>query len=309
MIRRSPQTERLVEVVEFLSHHPHEAFRLADLARLLGTDKATCYPMLVELTHSGWLVKDPAAKTYRLGPRLIGIGASAAAATSVADCARTRLQHLADEFDSATCLVVRSGQDLVVADRIRLRTPCDARFDLEPGDHIEFRPPLGSVLVAWDGPYAVETWLRRAGPRADTTAAYHLRLKAVRSRHFAVEVVAVTTSTAGDPIGLPEVPLYGARRTQAIAASRRDALRPGTLLAEIDEAQYYETLSVNAAVFDDTGAAVGAVAIVDFPDMLSGSQVRDIGEKVVDAAERITVDLGGRMPWHAYQQRSVRSRR
>ena len=76
MPRASPQTDRVVAVVELLTAHPGADFTLAELARRLGVSKPTCYPMLAALTRSGWLLRHPTRKTYRLGPALVPAGSS-----------------------------------------------------------------------------------------------------------------------------------------------------------------------------------------------------------------------------------------
>ena len=74
MPRSSPQTERLVDTIELLAAVPAEGRTLADIARHLAVDKATCYPMLTELTRLGWLVRHPRRKTFHLGPSLVTLG-------------------------------------------------------------------------------------------------------------------------------------------------------------------------------------------------------------------------------------------
>ena len=77
MARSSPQTERLVDTLELLAAVPTEGRTLAEIARHLGVDKATCYPMLTELTKLGWLVRHPRRKTFHLGPSLVTLGRAA----------------------------------------------------------------------------------------------------------------------------------------------------------------------------------------------------------------------------------------
>src|SRR6476619_7573792 len=40
--RTSPPTERVVAVLDFLAHHPHDRFGLSELARRLDLSKPTC---------------------------------------------------------------------------------------------------------------------------------------------------------------------------------------------------------------------------------------------------------------------------
>jgi DNA-binding IclR family transcriptional regulator len=49
--RPSPQTNRVVALVEILAARPNEALTLADVTRRLGVNKSTCYSMLQALTE------------------------------------------------------------------------------------------------------------------------------------------------------------------------------------------------------------------------------------------------------------------
>ena len=77
MARPSPQTNRVVALVEILAARPNEALTLAEVTRRLGVNKSTCYSMLQALTEVGWLLRDPFARPtgwgrpwWRLGRRL-----------------------------------------------------------------------------------------------------------------------------------------------------------------------------------------------------------------------------------------------
>src|SRR5439155_898932 len=83
--RGSPQTERLVETIELLAARRHVGATATAIARHLGVDRATCYPMLRELCHFGWLMRDAPTKRFFLGPALIAVGATATTAVDVID--------------------------------------------------------------------------------------------------------------------------------------------------------------------------------------------------------------------------------
>ena len=151
MARRSPQTERLVEMVEYLAADPHREYQLTELARLVNLDAATCHPMLTELTRVGWLVKDRVRKTYRLGPRLIAVGAAAQASLQIATYARPEMLRLSADTGVPACLFIPSSDDLVIADLTYPDGTDTGHLPLQAGDHIEFGPPLGAVLAAWAG--------------------------------------------------------------------------------------------------------------------------------------------------------------
>lgn len=75
--RRSPPTERVVQVLDHLVAHPEARFGLSELARRLGMSKPTCLGILTALTDAGYLMRHPADRSYGLGPALIVAGRAA----------------------------------------------------------------------------------------------------------------------------------------------------------------------------------------------------------------------------------------
>ncbi|MCV7176134.1 helix-turn-helix domain-containing protein [Mycolicibacterium sphagni] len=296
MARRSPQTERLVEIVEYLAAAPQDTHQLTDIARQLGIDKATCYPMLTELTRVGWLVKEQRTKAYRLGPRLVAVGEAAAVAQQLAEVAQPAIAALSADLGCMVCLVTPSSADLVIAHVER--SPQDARPDLpvHPGDRLEFRPPLGAVLIAWAGPHAVDVWLRRDPVYAADPGQCHHTLGVVRGRGFAVEMLPVPItelrSMASDTIG----EFYGSRRAQRMAGNQDHTLSSAQLLGDIDKGAVYEPLGISSACFDASGAAVAAVAVIEPPTPIAGAALMELGGRVRAAAAAVTARLGGHPP-------------
>jgi DNA-binding IclR family transcriptional regulator len=92
--RPSPQTNRVVALVEILAARPNEALTLADVTRRLGVNKSTCYSMLQALTEVGWLLRDPFHKTYRLGPALVAVGRAASSGFPALDFVRPAMIEL-----------------------------------------------------------------------------------------------------------------------------------------------------------------------------------------------------------------------
>lgn len=296
MARPSPQTERLVEIIEFMAQAPERGYRLTELANRIGTDKATCYPMLSELTRVGWLVKDRARRTYRLGPRLVALGAAAATAQTVSQAAGPAMAELSDELGAMVCLILPSSDDLVIADVVR---PTDGGVDipaLHPGDRIEFRPPLGSVLAAWSGPHSAEVWIRRDDAPVDHHDGYRRALEMIRRRGFAVEQLPVTATDLGrmttDVLG----EALGSQRARQLASNQGSVLSSDVLVAEIDPTAQYEPLAVSAACFDGSGGAVAAISALPFPAAISGTALEELGRRVALAAAAITRHLGGVSP-------------
>src|SRR6476469_7563651 len=86
--RTSPPTERVVAVLDFLAHHPHDRFGLSELARRLDLSTPTCPGIVTALTDAAYLVRDGRDKTDRLGAALISLGHTAQESTRVNPAAR-----------------------------------------------------------------------------------------------------------------------------------------------------------------------------------------------------------------------------
>lgn len=303
MARPSPQTERIVSLVELLRSQPRTGRSLADIARHLGVTKATCYPMVVALTEAGWLVRHPTRKTYQLGPALVPIGAAAAAALDVLDLARPGMQELADTADMACVAFVPSGADLVVSEIVQPAGGRRGTLGLRLGDRVQIIPPLGSVVAAWFSEDARWQWYRAGaeefGVDPDAVeAAYGPVLELVRKRGFAVECLDQQERRLADAVA--EVrgdggPLGRGRQTVTL---RTVAGRPtvDVLIGEIEPKRRYQPISINAAVFTAEAVPALVLCLVDAPEPLTGRRVDDLGRRVASVAGRLTETLHGRVP-------------
>ena len=223
MSRPSPQTDRIVTVINLLAAHPEEGFTLSEIARRLGVGKATCSPMLVALTSAGFLVRHPTRKTYRLGPALITAGQAAAAGFPALEIARPVLVDLSNELGVVAMAVARAGDQLQLVDLAwdhRRHTPT-----LRVGQELPFRAPWGSVFVATAGSpgTAVDGWLARAGITGADADAYRDALAHTAARGYAVELQAssggqvralaeaLATAVPGDPAVATNTEPHGAR--------------------------------------------------------------------------------------------------
>ncbi|MBJ7466902.1 MAG: helix-turn-helix domain-containing protein [Mycolicibacterium sp.] len=294
MARRSPQTERLVEMVEYLAADPHREYQLTELARLVNLDAATCHPMLTELTRVGWLVKDRVRKTYRLGPRLIAVGASAQSSLQIATYARPEMQRVSTETGVPACLFIPSSDDLVIADLTYPDGNDSGHLPLQAGDHIEFGPPLGAVLAAWAGQYTVDTWLRRVEPGPDDPGRTWQILRTIRERRFSVELSPASQAEMRELTDFAIGEVHGSRRAERMIGGQRPVMTPELMLGDIDDAAVYVPLSVSAACFDPGGNPVAALSVLTMAEPKTGRELRGLGASVSAAADAITARLNAR---------------
>lgn len=302
MPRPSPQTDRVIAVVELLTAHPGADFTLAELARRLGVSKPTCYPMLAALTRSGWLLRHPTRKTYRLGPALVWAGRAAAAGAPVADLARPRMVELAEECGLACLGLVPSADALVVAELVVSPTRDGKAFGLRLGDRIPPRPPLGAVLVAWQGDEAIDDWLGGSGSTVPPArhSQYARDLAVIRERGYAVELRAPIQ----ERVAWLADELRTAVRDRRATAHIHDLVDQAigeladedVLLTDIEPDRSYQPSSINAPVFDVDGSVALIVCLIDAPAPLPGADITAVGERVRDITTEITRTLHGRPP-------------
>jgi DNA-binding IclR family transcriptional regulator len=295
MARPSPQTERLVDTLELLAAVPVEGRTLADIARHLAVDKATCYPMLTELTKLGWLVRHPRRKTFHLGPSLVALGRAAARSLDIVDLARPRLQQLADDLAIAATLTMPSGDALVIADLIHPVGRRSRTYQLRAGDRIDFRPPHGAALVAWSAPAVVERWIRRGAPDAspgDAEALNHA-LTAIRASGFAVQEQR-NPHGVHDRSPLPAV--GGSLRARSIDLRLGDWIRDKQLVNDLRDRDEVWPISVSAPIFDADAHGIALVSTLDQPRPTTAEEVERIGREVLNASIDVTQTIHGRVP-------------
>ena len=289
--RASPPTQRVVDVLDFLARHPHDRFGVSELARRVGQSKPTCLGIVITLAESGYLVRDPADKTYRLGPSLISLGHVAQESMRIGPPARDQLRRLSSEFGTTAALAA------VVDDRITLLElvgPPGADVGVQVGQSYPFAPPVGLMFVLWDDD-ALRDWLAREPTvplRTDTER---------RDR-----VVADCRRTGY----LVERLTPGGRRLYAlmagVSATLPDELRVllGELVSDIGERVYlrgaddetrHDISVISAPVFDHCRRQVMVVSM-QVGKALTDNEIRERAQAVVMTADAVTQQLGGTKP-------------
>jgi DNA-binding IclR family transcriptional regulator len=323
--RPSPQTDRLLDLVDLLARQPSDGVTLAEMARALGQSKNTIHPMVVTLTRRGWLLRHPERHTYRLGPALVAAGRIAAGSHPVVEAARPVVRDLA-AATGLTCVALVAGampgeaEELLVAEIGQPPqatahsgngsggTPGPAYRFLRLGDRFPPKPPIGAVGVSWsDDPAAVERWLDRLGPdRPDDALAQVMPcLAGIRARGWSVEV----DSHLRERLDLLAAELSVDQRGAEHAAALRRILSEVHLsygLADalptvVEPASTYRASTVCAPVFGAGGDVV--VVLVAFcaseahyAPARTGAEITAVGERLSAAARKLTAATQGRPP-------------
>lgn len=290
--RASPPTDRVVRILDFLAGRPAERFGVSDLARRVGLSKPTCLGIVTSLAEAGYLVRDPADKTYRLGPSLITLGHKAQESLRVSPAAREQLRRLSDRFGATAAL------SAVVDDRITLLdlvAPPGANPGVEVGQSYPFAPPVGLMFVLWDEE-AERNWLARQPSLPLRTDLALLGRVTARCRADGYLVERLTPGgrrlyslMAGMPTNLP------------------DELRAllGELVSDIGERVYLRDASsgrkridisvISAPVFDHYRRQV-MVTSMHIGKALTDNEITMQARAVVEAADAVTAHLGGEKP-------------
>ena len=284
MARPAPAIDRCVAVLNHMAARPTRQFTLSELARDLELNKATAHGMLNTLAGAGYLIRDPEAKTYGLGPALIALGNAALSSTPAARLAEPRMTALSQEFDLECVASAAIADEIVIL--ARAGTPRPLGINVEPGQRLPLAPPLGTVFVAWSGAEAIDRWLSHVGPgqgEADRTR-YREALATVRERGYSVAL-------GGE----------GQQRlVQALQDAGHEPRGSGGgeeyALVELAGTERYRINHIGAPVFGPRGEVALALFLIGFRGQIAAEEVPRYADRLMEAADAVTTSLRGRNP-------------
>ncbi len=300
MARPSPQTERLVELVEVLAARPDHGLSLTELARELGVTPATCHPMVSELTRRGWLRRHPARRTYRLGPALVAVGRAAAGAAETQELARAALVALQREHPVDGVVLAVGEEVTTIVDLV----PDRRGSGLHVGDQVPLRAPLGASVAAWADERGLERWLDSGDPSETMRRSYVELVLAVRRRGFAVELTGTVDARIyealaqiGGRVGDRPVDPTSARLRSLLAELAGELGGPeGFHPVALEPERRYRVGTMSAPVFDSRGEVALLLALRGLAGEPTGAEVERLGARLVAAADEVTAGSGGRRP-------------
>lgn len=204
---------------------------LGEITSESGYNKTTTYRLLQTLVSVGWLVRSPKSG-YRLGARMLALGAIARADLDLRNEALPFMQRLADELGDTAFLMVPGQQGAVTIETVVGRNPVQVH-GLAPGSVLPYHVAAGPVVLAAFSAdladLAVEHGLRRYTDRTVCDPdRLDARLAQVREDGYAVSmedfidgVGAVAAPVLG-PDGLPVASLSVGGPTSQFADGLRD---------------------------------------------------------------------------------------
>lgn len=287
----------MVRILDYLAGRPEERFGVSELARRVGLSKPTCLGIVTSLSEAGYLVRDAADKTYRLGPSLITLGHKAQESMRVSPAVRDELRRLSARFGVTAAL---SG---VIDDRITLLdlvAPAGARPGVEIGQSYPFAPPVGLMFVLWDDE-AERDWLAKEPtiPLRTNTDRHNRVIAECRADGYLVERLTP-----------------GGRRLYSLMAGMSstlpDELRAllGELVSDVGERVYlrgengssarkrHDISVISAPVYDHHQRQV-MVASMHIGKSLTDNEITERAHALVATADAVTAQLSGVKPTHA----------
>ncbi len=297
----SAPTGRVVDIVELLCRPGHDNLRFSDVVAELGLTQATAHAILATLCERGWITRDPATKTYALGPALAAVGARADRARPVLHAARTATDQLHTETGYATSVLERIDDSLIVAAHASTNSFTPA---LGPGDRIPYTPPFGVALAAWDTADAQRAWLRRGG---DAESVQRLEAVLTKTRERGFDVDWTTPAMAQAAALVVQLQRDGVPTQIADIMDRLlvECTAVG-LLADDDPARLAQPVATIAApVLDRRGHAALIVAVHPLQP-LEANEIRALGRRIAGVAAALS---GQQARTEASSRRAPGSRR
>jgi DNA-binding IclR family transcriptional regulator len=272
--------------LNLLAAHPQQRYTLSEIARDLKLNKATLHAILGALTEEGYLVRDPGAKSYALGPALVALGNSAVSTFPAAECAVPEMRALTDELGLDCVASAAISNEIVILARAGVPRPFGVY--IQAGQRLPLAPPLGAVFVAWSDDATIERWLSKLGSPPKKATADHFRraVGAVRTRGYSV--------------GLEGSRRPRRARTATAGGSLEEEIRGVQLeeyaLIDIEPKETYFVNHIGAPAFGPDGEVAIALFLIGFTGTVSGAEVERDANRLLQAAGRVTKEIHGRAP-------------
>ena len=242
---------RTLDVLEVLA--AHRPLTLTELSRQAGATKGATFRILANLQERGYVERDPATGRYRLGLKLVQLGAHAARGLDLRTVARPILEDLQAECGETVNLAVPASDGVIYIDVV------ERAHGLRMSAEIGRRDPYHATAL---GKAIAAHW-----PEFET------QLEALVAH---APLVKRTPKTIVEPRAL--------RRDLEEARARGYAIE--------DEESEIGVRAAAAPVADHGGAVIAAVSVAGPTSRLPRDRVAVLGPRVAAAAQRIAARMG-----------------
>jgi DNA-binding IclR family transcriptional regulator len=279
----------------FLSAHPSRGFTISELVKHLDMNIASAHATLAVLSDVGFTVRDPAHRTYVLGPALAATGFAALQQHPAIEAAIQQAELLAGDLDAEVGVSAIAGRDVVLLAR-RGPEPRTSGVGY-PGDRSPMLAPFGAVFMAWADEAEIGAWLERAALSPPVADHYREVLADIRARGFSVPLRAIghTPAVAEAIARLRDEPTApDAERYLAEALRESDEmLLSFEGLSPSDEVEF---TTVAAPIFDPIGRVLLSLSITGPDHAVSIDRILELGRRLVQSAGIATRQARGRAP-------------
>jgi DNA-binding IclR family transcriptional regulator len=292
--RRSPPTERVIAVLDHFGAHPDAQLGLSELARAVRLSKPTCLGILNTLVEGGYLMRDAATASYRIGPALVALGAAARDGVTAADVARRQLRALADRYATACTASAVVGEEVMVLAAVS----GDPGRPVAPvGQRYPFAPPVGLMYVLWDSDEVFEAWLARPATLPVLLDDAHLRRVVAECRERGYLVEGLTESgrrlhTLMAGVAAYKLPPQVRELVHELASTLGERVYLGTQLAPRSK----HPVNLIAAPTFDTRGRQELVLTLGVGGELTAAEIARRGAALVAVADAVTAEVGGHKP-------------
>jgi DNA-binding IclR family transcriptional regulator len=295
MARAAPAASRAASILALLTAHPSRGFTISEVVKHLGMNIASAHATLNVLCDVGFLVRDPAHRTYVLGPALAVTGFAALEQHPAIGAAIAQAELLSADLDAEVGVSARAGRDVILLAR---RGPEQLTTGIGyPGDRSPMLAPFGAVFMAWAEESEVTAWLERAALSPPVANHYRNVLADIHARGFSVPLRAIahTPAIAEAIARLRDEPAApDAERHLAEALRESDEmLLTFEGLAPSDEVKF---TTVAAPIFDPIGRVLLSLSISGPDHTVSVDRILELGRRLVQSAGIATRQARGRAP-------------
>jgi DNA-binding IclR family transcriptional regulator len=295
MARPAPAASRAARILAFLSAHPSRGFTISELVKHLDMNIASAHATLAVLSDVGFTVRDPAHRTYVLGPALAATGFAALQQHPAIEAAIQQAELLAADLDTEIGVSAIAGRDVVLLAR---RGPEQLTSGVGyPGDRSPMLAPFGAVFMAWAGEAEIAAWLERASLNPPVADHYRAVLTDIRARGFSVPLRAIghTPAVAEAIARLRDEPT-APDAEQHLADALRESDEMLLSFDGLSRSDEVEFTTVAAPIFDPIGRVLLSLCITGPDHAVSIDRILELGRRLVQSAGIATRQARGRAP-------------
>lgn len=164
---------------------------VSEISRTLGIPKSQVSRTLAEFRNNGWLIQDPASRTYSVGLRAYTVGVRYLSASDLTREALPILRLAADKSGFTTTLSIMDGFRPLYL--FGVEAPVYADFGTRMGEHFPMHASApGKALAGFCNPDLVERWITHNGLSRITAnticepAEFRQALKQIRARGYSI---------------------------------------------------------------------------------------------------------------------------